>query len=386
MRTIVITWSTCFNGEAAEIERMLRSGDAWRVHVRKPDASEAEVRALIEAIPADLRKQLTLHDFHHLVAEYGVGGVHLNSRNPHAPSAWKGLVSCSLHADDVKTGIACDFDYAFLSPIYNSISKPGYQSAFTAEELRRVASDKLFALCGVTPDKYDEIEAMGFGGAAILGSAWRVAIDMEAFGLQFITNPMPDMDVAQGAELALKGGCRWVQLRHKDADRATLLGEGQRIRQLCDQYGATFIIDDHVDLVEAIGADGVHLGKNDMPVAEARRLLGPRRIIGATANCLDDIKAAYLSQADYVGLGPFRFTSTKKNLSPILGLEGYQRLLGECRSEGIGLPIVAIGGIGIADIPAIMRTGVSGIAISGTILTAADPIETTKELLETIKQ
>ena len=120
-----------------------------------------------------------------------------------------------------------------------------------------------------------------------------------------------------------------------------------------------------MELVNALGADGVHLGKNDMPVAEARKILGPSRTIGATANTFADIEKAVAAGADYIGLGPFRFTVTKRNLSPVLGLEGYSSIMKKCAEAGISVPVVAIGGITAEDIDGIMETGVAGIAVSG---------------------
>ena len=200
--------------------------------------------------------------------------------------------------------------------------------------------------------------------------------------LQFITHKNERHGYLDGAEAALRGGCRWIQLRMKDESDGSVIAAGRQLAPLCRAAGATFIIDDHVALVDAGGA---HLGKNDMPVAEARRILGPDRIIGATANTFDDIAAAVASGADYIGLGPFRFTETKKRLSPILGLEGYRNIMAHCRRAGYSIPVVAIGGITPEDIEAIMATGVSGIALSGTILRADDPAAATSRIINLIK-
>lgn len=200
--------------------------------------------------------------------------------------------------------------------------------------------------------------------------------------LQFITHRNDRFaDEAAGVEKVLQGGCRWVQLRMKEASAPQIMEQGRAVGRLCRSYGATFILDDRVEMVEALGADGVHLGKNDMPVHEARALLGPDKIIGATANSFDDIRMAVAAGADYIGLGPFRFTTTKAKLSPVLGLEGYADIMQKCRLEGINIPIVAIGGILADDMAAIMATGVSGVAISGAILNAADPIAETRKFL-----
>ena len=143
-----------------------------------------------------------------------------------------------------------------------------------------------------------------------------------------------------------------------------------------------FIIDDNVDLALRTGADGVHLGRNDMPVKEARRIAGERLIIGGTANTAEDICRLAEEGADYIGCGPFQFTTTKKNLAPVLGLEGYRKLTGMMKDRGISLPIVAIGGITYGDIGEIMKTGVTGIALSGSILRADDPAAEMKRVME----
>ena len=199
--------------------------------------------------------------------------------------------------------------------------------------------------------------------------------------LQFITHFTEKYSYYDSARMALEGGCRWIQLRMKDASPEEVEQDALRVQALCRTYHATFIIDDHVELVKKLHADGVHLGKHDMPVAEARRLLGNGFIIGGTANTFDDVKMHYEAGADYIGCGPFRFTTTKKNLSPILGLEGYRRIVSQMKEAGINLPIVAIGGITREDIPAILQTGVTGVALSGTILRADNPTEETRRIL-----
>lgn len=193
--------------------------------------------------------------------------------------------------------------------------------------------------------------------------------------IQFITHSNERYDHVEGAKLALQGGCRWIQLRMKDAMEIDFLRAAKKIRRLCDEYHATFILDDHVEWVGFTGADGVHLGKNDMPVDEARKMLGRNRIIGGTANTFEDVERLFRRGADYIGCGPFRFTTTKKNLSPVLGLEGYRSITAQMKAHDIQLPIVAIGGILHQDIPAIMQTGVTGIAVSGAILNAENPVE-----------
>lgn len=202
--------------------------------------------------------------------------------------------------------------------------------------------------------------------------------------LQYISHFTPQISYAEGIRMALEGGCRWIQLRMKDAPAEEIIACAEEVLPLCRRHGAKFLLDDHVELVRQLGADGVHLGKNDMPVDEARKILGPDIIIGGTANTIEDIIRLHKQGADYIGCGPFRFTTTKKNLSPILGLDGYKSIVLKMKELGIDLPIVAIGGITVEDIPAVMGTGVSDIALSGAVLGAPDPVEMTARIIETI--
>ena len=198
--------------------------------------------------------------------------------------------------------------------------------------------------------------------------------------LQFITHFTDRYSYLDSAMMALEGGCRWIQLRMKDADEAEIERTARQILPECRRRGAVFIIDDHVELVKRVGADGVHLGKNDMPVDEAQHILGDEFIIGGTANTFEDIQRLAAQGADYIGCGPFRFTTTKKNLAPMLGIEGYENIVSLMKTHGINLPIVAIGGITYDDIPQVMATGVTGIALSGSVLRADNPVEEMRKI------
>ena len=203
--------------------------------------------------------------------------------------------------------------------------------------------------------------------------------------LQFITHETNGISYLESVKIALAGGCRWVQLRMKGASANEIRPIALEAQRLCRAAGATFIIDDHVALSKEIKADGVHLGKNDMPIDEARRLLGSEFIIGGTANTFADVEQHYRNGANYIGCGPFRFTTTKSNLSPILGLEGYREICRQMHEKAIPLPIVAIGGITANDIPALMQTGITGIALSSTVLMADDPVAEMRKLVKIVE-
>lgn len=376
MKLLAITRQEFWTGEAAAVCRLIDAG--WeRVHIRKPQASAAETAALLEQIPACYRSRLSLHDHFELAERYGVGGVHLNSRNPEPPANWRGSVSRSCHTLE-EVARYQNLDYLTLSPIFDSISKPGYRSKFNLKELAAsgLPLHKVYALGGVRKMHFKALENVGFGGAAMLSEAWEIAKIMKNFELQYITPS------AEGLEAVLRGGCRWVQLRMKDVPDEEFTAEARKVVPLCRKYGATVIFDDRVALVKPLGADGVHLGKNDMPVDEARHLLGDETIIGATANTADDALKAWTAGADYLGVGPYRFTTTKKGLAPILGIEGYDRLMARFQEEKMTLPVVAIGGILLDDLEALRKTGVSGVAVSGLILRSENPEKTTQEIIQ----
>lgn len=400
MKLIAITQPQFFHGEARLIEQMLDSGLYWRVHLRKPEAAEADVKKLVMEIPQRLWPRLTIHYFPELAQSLGLGGIHLNSRLKEPPEGWTGLVSRSCHSLDE---LVLPADYSFLSPVFDSISKPGYMSRFSPDQLRGKVGSTTFALGGVTQQKLPLLEKLGFGGAAMLGAVWpapniETASKPEAksgtvasgtAGQETETKPQINKihnnmmlqyitDRAEGLEEVLRGGCRWIQLRMKDAPDKEFITTGRTVGALCRSYGATFILDDRVDLVRPLEADGVHLGLQDMPLDEARRQLGSGKIIGATANTSDHVKRAIDGGADYLGIGPYRFTTTKKNLAPILGLEGYRRIM----AHGLPVPVVAIGGIELDDLLPLRATGVTGVAVSGLIMRSDNPQETTRKIIE----
>ncbi|WP_268225441.1 thiamine phosphate synthase [Sinomicrobium oceani] len=208
----------------------------------------------------------------------------------------------------------------------------------------------------------------------------------EHIALQYIsTGKSPEEHLQHIQEVCISGG-KWIQLRMKDHTEREIFDTAGKARDICTRYGAVLIIDDGVSVARAIGADGVHLGNNDLPPAEARNILGPEAIIGGTANTLEDIDRLQREGVDYIGLGPFRFTTTKKNLAPVLGLDGYSQIMETLQQLKTNIPVIAIGGITLRDIGPILETGISGIAVSG-LLTPKQRVTTpgsTKDMIRMI--
>lgn len=193
--------------------------------------------------------------------------------------------------------------------------------------------------------------------------------------LQYISQENKAADHLQQIERFCKGGGRWVQLRMKAVSAELFMETAQSARTICDRYGAKLIINDNVQIARAVKADGVHLGSEDMHPSLARELLGQNAIIGGTANTFYDIQQLAKAKVDYIGLGPYRFTPTKKNLSPVIGQEGLEVVMAYCKEYKIEIPIVAVGGIREDDIVDVLSYGAYGIAVSGLLSDTGDKTE-----------
>lgn len=192
--------------------------------------------------------------------------------------------------------------------------------------------------------------------------------------LHFITTDHPDISHADQAIRAYKAGCKWVQLRMKDTSVDIIEEAIRKILPIANAHNAVLMINDHTEIVLKTGAHGVHLGKNDMSPSEARKILGREYIIGGTANTFEDVVSLIENGVDYVGLGPFRFTYTKKKLSPTLGKEGYDQIFFKLKIINLSIPVIAIGGIVDSDIESLKQTGIHGVAVAGAIV-AGNAIE-----------
>lgn len=204
--------------------------------------------------------------------------------------------------------------------------------------------------------------------------------------LQFITHPKEGISILDEIRQVVDGGCRWVQLRMKDASREEIIETAKAAKEICKEKECIFVIDDHVDIAKELELEGVHLGKSDMSPVEAREILGEEFIIGATANTFEDIEGLRHLDIDYIGLGPFRFTTTKQKLSPVIGLEGYREIMRKMKDASIRIPVVAIGGIEYDDIQEIMNAGVSGVAVSGSIIKSGNIPETTGKMIDLLEK
>ena len=183
---------------------------------------------------------------------------------------------------------------------------------------------------------------------------------------------------------ALEAGCKWIQLRVKNQSDDIVLAYALEANNLCNQYDAKLIINDYPEIALKVGAYGVHLGLLDMSVTDARHIVGEKMIIGGTANTFQHIKQRVAEGVDYIGLGPYRFTTTKQNLSPVLGLSGYEHIMQQMYAASIRIPVIAIGGILQDDITDIMQIGLYGVAVSGAITSANNREQTVKQIYQLV--
>jgi len=184
----------------------------------------------------------------------------------------------------------------------------------------------------------------------------------------------------QLAEMAIAGGADVIQFRQKQGSTRELIEIATQMKRACMRKGVAFIVNDRIDVAIGAQADGVHLGQDDFPIPLARKLMGKEWIIGGSAATLAEARKCLSDGADYVGFGPVFPTGSKEDAGPVSGTETLSQIV-----EAIPLPIIAIGGIGLANTPAIMQTGVHGIAVISAVCCHIDPCQATKELWEVLK-
>ncbi len=196
--------------------------------------------------------------------------------------------------------------------------------------------------------------------------------------LHYISQGANAKEHLENIQKACQYGAELVQLRLKNLSEKKMLKAAEEARDITSHYQTRLIINDHYKIAKKVNVDGIHLGKTDTCPTIARKELKSWQIIGGTANTLDDCNALIDKNVNYIGLGPYRFTTTKDNLSPVLGKNGYLTIIEALKSE---MPIIAIGGITTTDVTELLTTGIHGIAISGEITKDFNKIKEFHQLL-----
>ncbi len=387
-KIILFTAPEEINNEPQILTLCLQNGIDY-LHIRKPQYSRQKLGDLIAAIPQCYHHKIKIHDHFSLTEHFNIG-VSLNSRNPIPPhkaaSIAKSMHSLAELADAHK------YQYVTLSPICNSISKYGYNAQNNLKTAPQTTGIKnIIALGGQTVTNLHQTLQLQFAGAALMGDIWTNnnitsllnLLRRRNMRLQFITNATtPEQTITQALQ-ALKGGCRWIQIRMKNSPAEEIEDVIAEIRPHTLAASCNLIIDDHVEIAAKALTDGVHLGKTDTDPAQARTLLPPYAIIGYTANSIEDLHHSMSLPIDYLGIGPLHKTTTKINAAAPLGIQTYRQIK---QNTDYNAPYVAIGGITTNDIQPLMQAGAMGVAVSAAITQADDPAKQTENFINILKQ
>ncbi len=198
--------------------------------------------------------------------------------------------------------------------------------------------------------------------------------------LHLVTDTRSGRDPLPEVEAALRAGADWIQVRAKGCPDRDLLTLTRRVVERARAFAATVVVDDRADVAVAAGADGVHVGGQDLPVEEVRRIVGPEAVVGATARDTRSGRAAVAAGADYLGAGPAFATLTKAGLPAPLGVAGVAAV-----AQAVPVPVIAIGGVDRGHVPALMRAGLHGVAVVSAVSQAPDPAAAVSELLALLR-
>lgn len=202
---------------------------------------------------------------------------------------------------------------------------------------------------------------------------------MQLPNLHYISQGETPQEHLKNIKSACTAGATLVQLRLKNISPKKVLKFAAEAKEITDHYQTRLIINDHYKIAKEIKADGVHLGSTDTCPSIARKYLESWQIIGGTANTINDCNTLITKNVDYIGLGPYHFTKTKEILSPILGLEGYAKVMEHIKTN---IPVIAVGGITVNDIPKILETGIYGVAVATAITKDFNNINLFKKMLD----
>ncbi|WP_231427808.1 MULTISPECIES: thiamine phosphate synthase [Pedobacter] len=203
--------------------------------------------------------------------------------------------------------------------------------------------------------------------------------------LQYITHDVPNFPHIDQVQLACEAGAKWIQYRCLTKSNEELLADINAIAEVCDDWGTTLIVTDHIHLNGKADIQGFHIEDMNADFTALRKLVGDDITLGGSANTAENMIRLANEGADYVGLGPFSTTETKPNNFPLLAADDYSSIINQLKKLQIDIPVLAVGGIKIYDVKALMQTGIYGIAVSGAIYSADDFIEAYQDFYDLVK-
>ena len=202
--------------------------------------------------------------------------------------------------------------------------------------------------------------------------------------LHFLTQDLPNRTHLEQVQSACEAGANWIQYRCMSKSDEEMLQELHPIASVCDDWGATLIITNHIHLVGLADIQGVHMEDMDADLSVIRNEIGESKTLGASANDIDQIKKHIFNDADYIGCGPFAHTDTKPNNYAHLGISGYKNIIEELNKSDLNIPLIAVGGIDLPNINSLLETGVYGIAVSSAINKSENPKQMYKQFHQLI--
>jgi len=201
----------------------------------------------------------------------------------------------------------------------------------------------------------------------------------------YITDDIPHLTHIEQVQLACEAGAKWIQYRCLSKADDELLAEINAIAEICDDWGTTLIVTNHIHLNGMADIQGFHIEDMDADFASLRKQVGYDITLGGSANTLDGLIRIAKDGADYANLGPFAATENKPNSYPLITVENYKSITDELKKSGVSFPVLAVAGIKIYDVEELMQTGIYGIAVSGAISFADDFIEAYQDFYEAVK-
>ncbi len=313
-------------------------------------------------------------------------GIHLPEHSPFPHTSLR--IGRSVHSLQASIYAQKEgADYLLFGPVFSPLSKISTETPQGLEKLQHVTKSvriPVIAVGGVTSDNIPLLLQSGATGVAAI-SSFLHAPDLKAAIAAFQAPFLRKKRRIQGlyvilsslsiARLVIQGGVDVVQFRHKGEYTQRQMEIAREIRFLCKKANIPFIINDRSDICLELDADGVHLGKTDLPISVARRILGPNKIIGGTASTVEEALRVEAAGADYIGLGHIFPTTSKQKSYPPIGLDPIKKA-----KEKLKIPIIAIGGISEQNICSILSQGADGIAMISAISQSNDPLKTTKRI------
>ncbi|MGV3510080.1 MAG: thiamine phosphate synthase [Sphingobacteriaceae bacterium] len=203
--------------------------------------------------------------------------------------------------------------------------------------------------------------------------------------LHYLTQDLDNRSHVEQAQIACEAGCKWVQYRCFTKNDDELLKEIHQIASICDDWGATLIVTDHIHLIDKGDIQGVHIEDMQADFKSVREQIGEEKTLGASAHTFEDIlRIAESGVVDYVGCGPFNVTDTKPNAYSLLGVEGYKSITDKMEEANIKIPLLAVGGVKTEDVEHLMQAGVYGIAVSAAVNKSDNPAQAFKEIYKKV--